>query len=275
LYLEETTRSKRHGTWLMVLANLGHRFGAMAHEAYALAFAAIHVLCKQGPLSFAARTKRWVKLKQSCLEFDAKFGIDTAQPVDGGHLRCIGTNGSESEGYQPTPPIILTSILQQLPIAHANYTFVDLGCGKGVALLLASTFAFKRIIGVEFAYEMSRSALRNIERYRASRRDCPPIEVISKDAADFDFPQEPLVIYLFNPFGSNVLAQVIRNLRASVSLQLHDLWIVYVHPVLKRQLAECDFLDLHSEGETIAGLAARYALYRVKSCSPMPSELAA
>src|SRR5690348_5087860 len=113
----------------MVFANLGHRFGVMAHGAHALAYAALQVLFKQGPLSFATRTKRWIKLKQSCLEFDARFGIDTAQPVDGGHLRCIGTNGPESEGYQPTPPIILTSILQKLPIAHGNYTFIDLGCG--------------------------------------------------------------------------------------------------------------------------------------------------
>jgi hypothetical protein len=46
-----------------------------------------------------------------------------------------------------------------------DFTFIDLGSGKGRVLLMASDYPFKRIIGVEFMPELQRVAQENIRKY--------------------------------------------------------------------------------------------------------------
>ena len=51
-------------------------------------------------------------------------------------------------------PARFRKVLASLQIAFHDYTFIDFGSGKGRALLLASEFPFKRIIGLEFSPEL-------------------------------------------------------------------------------------------------------------------------
>jgi hypothetical protein len=87
-----------------------------------------------------------------------------------------------------------------------------------------------------------------------------PIQVILGDAADFDPPREPLVIYLYNPFGREVITKVLENLRASLSEYPRSCWIVYVNPVHHELFDESEFLVTHAacmRGES----RVPYALY--------------
>ena len=44
--------------------------------------------------------------------------------------------------------------LKLLDVDHSLYSFVDIGCGKGRALLIASRWPFHQIIGVEFCQNL-------------------------------------------------------------------------------------------------------------------------
>ena len=54
------------------------------------------------------------------------------------------------------PAAELVEILADLGIYYPDCVFLDLGAGKGRALLLASQFPFKRIVGVEFSIQSGR-----------------------------------------------------------------------------------------------------------------------
>ena len=90
-------------------------------------------------------------------------------------------------------------MMQSLPIDYTQFTFIDLGSGKGRTLLIASDYPFRRIIGVELLGELHRIAQENIRTYQSPTRKCFALEIIRGDAREFTFPAEPSVIYLFNP----------------------------------------------------------------------------
>src|SRR5262249_1769176 len=103
-------------------------------------------------------------------------------------------------------------MMADLPIHFDDYTFIDLGSGKGATLLYASEYPFRRIVGVEFARELHDIARRNIVAYKSSTQRCRVIEAIHADAAEFQFPSGPLVIFANNPFGPAVWSRVFENL---------------------------------------------------------------
>jgi SAM-dependent methyltransferase len=129
--------------------------------------------------------------------------------------------------YQASEPELFHSILQALPASPKGLTFIDLGSGKGRTLLMASDYAFRRIIGVELLDELHQIAKRNIATYHPEQQRCFDIEASSGDAREFQFPPEPFVLYLFNPFPDYVLQTVLENLRESVASLPREVYVIY------------------------------------------------
>ena len=46
------------------------------------------------------------------------------------------------------------------------------------------------------------------------------------DASEYEFPDEKLVLFFFNPFGSEVMAKVLGKLTASLDGHFRDVWVV-------------------------------------------------
>src|SRR6202165_2780171 len=94
-------------------------------------------------------------------------------------------------------------MMARLPIEFDQFTFIDLGSGKGRTLLMASEYPFMRIVGVELIAELHQAAEENIRAYRSATQQCRQIEAVCADASEFVFPETPLVLYLFNrlPLG--------------------------------------------------------------------------
>src|SRR5678816_1101821 len=107
-------------------------------------------------------------------------------------------------------------MLQGLASDFAGFTFVDLGSGKGRTLLMAAEYPFRKIIGVELLPALHRVASDNVRKYASERRKCFVVEARCGDVKQFEFPDEPLVLYLFNPLPEAGLAVVIRNLETSL-----------------------------------------------------------
>jgi len=57
-----------------------------------------------------------------------------------------------------------------LPHDVSSHSFVDYGSGKGRVLLVASDYAFKKIVGVEFSKVLNDVAVANIATYRSSKQ---------------------------------------------------------------------------------------------------------
>jgi len=179
--------------------------------------------------------------------FDERFGVETSgliYELPSGHQHDLHNNGY----FAVAPSVfhaIMRAMVEQLHLDLQRFRFVDLGSGKGRALLLASDYPFREIIGVELSPELDRIARSNIARYSEAKGGLlPETPVISMqgDATDFSWPRGPLIVYMWNAFTQPVMERVFRNLESSLNEEPRELYVVYVHPELESMLAGLPWL---------------------------------
>jgi hypothetical protein len=162
-------------------------------------------------------------------EFDEKYGVDTGGVIPLSSLDISSPNYVYGVYYKASTPDELRDVLSAIPLRHEDFTFVDFGSGKGLALLMASFFPFRRIVGVEFAADLHRIAESNIAKFRAEGMQCRDIRSVHADAAEWSVPEEPLLCYFYEPFEAPVLARTLARLRMSFAQRPRPLVIVYHH----------------------------------------------
>jgi SAM-dependent methyltransferase len=167
-------------------------------------------------------------------EFDAAYGVETDEA--GGDrtylsdLEIPSRNWIYGTDYIAIEPERFHELLSQLKISFEDFVFVDFGSGKGRALLLAAEFPFKRIVGVEFAPELHAIAQRNIRSYENPKQRCSNIESICMDFSEYELPDEPCVLYFFDPCEGSVLAKTLENIRSSLERRPRTIYLLYVAP---------------------------------------------
>jgi SAM-dependent methyltransferase len=196
----------------------------------------------------------------SAHSFDWRYRVKTCGEEDPRALTVVGDNASHAGLYIPTTFRGGRHMLRDLPVADvSNYTFIDLGSGKGRMLLLAAELPFRRIIGVEFASDLDVLARKNVKRYRNPKQVCFQIEPVNIDAAQYEFPNEPLLIYLFYPFQQTVMEPVIQNLDRSLAEHPRDVILVYHNPILASTVEAASQLKLYARKKYFS---VDYAIYR-------------
>jgi hypothetical protein len=175
------------------------------------------------------------------IDYDFDHGVDTTWATTS--LRTRFRELLSGGQYQPSEPELFHQILRALPVAADGFTFIDLGSGKGRTLLMASDYPFRRIVGVELLAEFEAIALQNIARYSAEQQKCFVLESHQGDAREFAFPDEPIVLYLFNPFPEHILREVLGNLRSSLNASPRPVYVIYHNLVHERVFDESDWLE--------------------------------
>ena len=137
---------------------------------------------------------------------------------------------------------MIETLQQNASTNLSEFTFIDLGSGKGRTLLMASDYPFRRIIGVELLPSLHRIAQENLGQYKNSSQRCFALEAICADATAFVFPEESLVLYLFNPFPESGLRRTIQNLENSLRSHPRAAYVLYHNPQLEHILEEQSFL---------------------------------
>jgi hypothetical protein len=136
-------------------------------------------------------------------EFDRAHGVDTAGIVSLDTLdEVMGPHRDECHDYEGVDFVLLRERIAALGVDFPQYTFIDLGCGKGRALLIAAQFPFRQVRGVEFAPALHAAAEKNIAVYRGPRRCCD-VRADLADAAEYPVPDGPLVVFIYNSFTGN------------------------------------------------------------------------
>ena len=185
----------------------------------------------------------WTHRVETCAEAPeaARGPSDPGGPVD------------SEPAYAPSQVSLLRELFGTLDIAYERFTFVDLGSGKGRALLVASEFPFARIVGVERDARLHEIASRNVQRFRSRSQRCTDIECLHRDALQFPFPTGPLVVYMYTPFRPPVLVPLLRNLQASYARQPRDIILLYAAPLHREVVtAETSLAPSHASRDFIA-----------------------
>lgn len=173
-------------------------------------------------------------------QFDRKWGIETAAHWD--HPKNGELVTELAERYEPTSPAVIEKIMRSLGCLTDSYLFFDIGCGKGRVLVMASTWHFKRVVGIEFSKYLADIAVENVNRFKEKNSSTSDIDVICEDATAYDFPDEDALIFLFNPFKEEIMRKVLENIRKSARTKKNR-YIIYHNPVLASKIfSDKDFV---------------------------------
>ena len=192
------------------------------------------------------------------VDYDWDHRVDTTGATVGWRERLLGALYSP---YQPTDAGLFHEMLNGLKIDFRQFTFIDLGSGKGRTLLMASDYPFRRILGVELLPELHRIAQENIAVYKNESQVCFDIESLCADGLDFEFPLEAIVLYLFNPLPAAGLSRVLGRLRDSVQQSPRPVLVLYHNPEHEYLLARHSWLQRKSGTH-------QYSLYIAISPNP-------
>jgi SAM-dependent methyltransferase len=168
--------------------------------------------------------------------FDERFGVETSGLLYAEDLLSGKAADLFNNGYFGVAPSALRQVIERLALDLRAFTLVDIGSGKGRALLIASEYPFKAIIGVELSPALHAIAAANIKAYRNPAQQCHTLCSLEIDATKFEFPPGPLIVYLWNPFAKAVLARVLANLESSLAHAPRDIYILYIQPDLDEVL---------------------------------------
>jgi SAM-dependent methyltransferase len=187
------------------------------------------------------------------IQFDFDHNVNTTAAGVAWWTRLRGLLGGGL--YQPTEESLFREMMNALPIAYERFTFIDIGSGKGRALLMAAEYPFRRIVGVELLPELHEIARENVGKVFSDRQR---FELLCLDARDYEFPPESSVIYLFNPLHEEGLMQLMRTLSQSLEQSPREVWIVYHNPMLAH------VIESSGAFERISG-THQYTTYRGKA----------
>lgn len=166
--------------------------------------------------------------------FDLEFGVRTSGLVAGRNLIAGHRHDRHSTAYYAVAPSVFRSMIVRWrrlkPAAPIDqFSFIDLGAGMARAMLLASKYPFRQVLGIELHPILARIGLRNMARWRAAQEPLAPMRMILGDATEFKLPPGPCVAFLFNPFTAPVLRLLLRNWTCALADRRGQLDILYVN----------------------------------------------
>lgn len=186
--------------------------------------------------------------------FDLRRGTTTTRTADLQAARdVIGEHQASSTEYHAVNPLIFRRCVEEAGFDwESPPTFIDYGCGKGRALILARELGFRQIIGVEFSEGLCALGRKNLATIAGD------VRIEHADATTFPIPAGPCAFFLFNPFGPDVLALVANNIKQSWDGARRPLWILYANPLHDTVLTQAGFTPV----PTVRGAALGYQIFR-------------
>jgi SAM-dependent methyltransferase len=176
--------------------------------------------------------------------FDLEFGVRTSGLIAGRNLKCGSRADRHNTAYFGVAPSVFHEMMalwrRSKPAGTIDqFTFVDIGAGMGRAVLLASEFPFRSVIGVELNPRLARIARKNVAHWKAAGLACAPVRVVCRDAVEFKIPPGPCVAFMFNPFGGPIMRRLLKTWSQTLARREDQLDILYVNneqeTVLRRQ----------------------------------------
>jgi SAM-dependent methyltransferase len=158
--------------------------------------------------------------------FDFFHGIDTTRSISLKNLKITSKNIKRGVQYEPTYKSALKRLLNQISLPK-DFTFVDVGSGKGRVLLLAADYGFKKNIGIEFSEKLCDIAKENINKWQKHTNNKVKIEIVQSDVLDYLMSGKENIFYFFNPFDSYVLSSFINKINDSIKNYDRPVWLIF------------------------------------------------
>jgi SAM-dependent methyltransferase len=139
--------------------------------------------------------------------FDDDLGVNTSGVVLLTNVRS--KNFTHGFRYEPCSPTQVRWAIDHSGVDPKEFSYIDIGCGKGRALIIASQYHFAELTGVDYSSKLCKIASANLHKLQIQAR------IVCQDAVQFQIPERDVFIFLFNPFDAVVLRKVLSNLQAA------------------------------------------------------------
>ncbi|MBA4241569.1 MAG: hypothetical protein C0448_12650 [Sphingobacteriaceae bacterium] len=179
-------------------------------------------------------------------KYEKLLGINTHSIVNLDKLTLAGENTDQNHHYQGASYFILFSIFNELPKETKDLPLIDYGCGKGRALFVAEQCGFTHLIGVDIAKELIEDANKNKAIYKKKNPESS-IEFLFEDATKYKIPNNACVLYFFNPFGEEIIQQVIHHIKESVKVNPRKIYCIYLNPKYKAVFEKNGFEEFYTK----------------------------
>jgi SAM-dependent methyltransferase len=111
--------------------------------------------------------------------------------------------------------------------------FVDIGSGKGKALIIAHSYPFETIVGIEYNQDLCEVARRNL-----SVTKCGRAELFCEDILEYDGFGSDTVYFAFNPFDEPLTKKVAKTVEC-----YGNVYFIYNNPTYKEVFRDWQLID--------------------------------
>lgn len=169
------------------------------------------------PIATARTVKRRISHQIAILltrKWDKRHGVDTGGRVaiNASRVAVVGNHAQSGYDIVSTPPNVFAYLTRYFPDHPNNYSYMDIGCGKGRTVLLASELGFKTCIGIDFASFACEIARKNLTSYKSAVAKRSPCAIFNECATKCAFPDGNLLLFFNNPFGADLWPEVTRRI---------------------------------------------------------------
>ena len=151
--------------------------------------------------------------------FDRIWGTDTGGLIPRESLLTGHPSDRHLTAYYAVAPSILAALIDlwlqtppELPIDR--YTFLDLGAGKGRALMTGALHPFQQAMGVELNRCLAMVCQENLKLFLESAPVLSPPSIEEGDVLEVPLPVGPILAFMFHPFEAPLLRRVLKRLAA-------------------------------------------------------------
>ena len=188
----------------------------------------------------------------NCHMFDLVKRTDTHQMLSKADMKVDSNNFEQSLMYMVSWTQTLNRAFKELTtIANIeNYDFIDLGCGKGKACLIARKVELLgksslRYFGVDFESNLIAIAQENSIKIFKDEGNFIFEDVTKLDWKSFG---EYLVVYLYNPFSSLIINEVLQQICDKKTI------VLYTNPAEVETFMDLGYKVLYSKESWHANL---------------------
>jgi SAM-dependent methyltransferase len=156
----------------------------------------------------------------------------------------MGLSEERSFGYRNSGGPDLDKLLQTLPICRSD-AVLDVGCGKGGAMLTLAKYPFVRVDGIELSPQLARTAQHNLRRSRISNTT-----IYCGDATAFIDLDTYTYFYIYNPFPEVIMRSVIGNIVFSLKKRNRKATLIYKNPQMNNLIVDAGFRKVTETRQT-------------------------